>query len=100
MKYYQTSYKLRAAQKINTSSTAATLSTAINNFIETVRIASNVDVWFNQGSSTVTASSTNDGSSVFLPGGTVEYINPYIATYFSVLANSSSGFFTITECSQ
>lgn len=99
MKYYQTSYKIPAAQKVGISSTAAVLSAAITTFKETVRLSANVDLWFTSGSSTVVASSTGDSVSVFLPGGTAEYTNP-LGPYFSVIANGSSGFMSIGDCSQ
>lgn len=101
-KFVQTSYKTKKStpQKLTITSTGATLSTVLPDHIETVRFVSNVDYWLTYGSSTVTASSTAGGGSIYMPAYVPEYKNIDRNSFISVRANGSSGFVCISAETQ
>jgi len=99
MKFYQTSYTYAGTQRIVAGSTSV-LSAQTADDIETYRIAPNVDVWMNHGSSTVTAqSSVGQTTSTFHPAGVVEYFNTQ-DRFFAIINDSSAGFVSLTEATQ
>ena len=99
MKFYQTSYTYAGTQRVNAGSTSV-LSAQTADDIEVLRIAPNVDVWLNSGSSTVTAqSSVGNTTSTFHPAGVVEYFNTQ-DRFFAVIADSAVGFVSLTEITQ
>jgi len=100
MKFHQTSYAYPATQRIAATSTGAVLSAQTREDIESYRIVSNVDMWMNHGSSTVTAqSSAGQTTSTFHPAGVVEVFNTQ-DRFFSVVAEGASGFTNLTEVTQ
>ena len=101
-KFLQTSYKTKeeTPQKLTVSSTGATLSTAIPIQLDVIRFSSNTDFWMTFGSSTIAASSTAGGGSIFMPSLATEYKNISKASYVSVIADGSSGFVCISAETQ
>jgi len=99
-KFHQTSYSYEAGtQRINAQSTS-NRSAQIADDIETLRIAPNVDVWMNTGSSSVVAnSSVGQTTSTFHPAGVVEYFNTQ-DRFIHVIAQSTTGFVNIVEITQ
>ena len=95
-KFLQTSYDWAAVQKISVTSTAAVRSTTFADHVATYRISGTIDTWIATGTSTITASSTGDGTSKFYPAGVTEYYNTQ-DRFTSVIANGASGFVCISE---
>jgi hypothetical protein len=96
----ETSYAFKTCQKIAVNSTAATLSSQANDYINVYRIVASADVWGEWGSSTVTAQSSAGTDSVFFPA----YVPEYISTnkrYFSFISETStSAFVNLCEGTQ
>jgi hypothetical protein len=101
LNFTQTSYKRNnlGVQKISVGSTRV-LSAKLDDHINTIRVVGNVPFWFSNGSSTVTASSTGDTDSLYVPGDLVEYVNVQKFSYVSVIADGTSGFVCISEMTQ
>lgn len=99
----QTSYKTdqgNAPQQLTITSTGPVLSTVLSAQAGVVRLAADVACWITSGSSTVTASSTVGGGSIFLPGSLVEYKNFDRGDFISVIADGSPGFLSFSEETQ
>ncbi len=103
-KFRQTSYypEFPSIQKLTINSTAATISAQMLDDIELFRLVSDAAFYYKTGqSSTVTASSTAGGDSVYCPAATPEYFNTKNHRWVSVIADTStSAFVNVAQMTQ